>query len=112
MINEHLEDAMNAALDQEDENQITAYIVELHIDANFHPKIRNMLRKHEKIWNILLGKITATSHLINPIPGSHPLRSSPSSVVRKTHRASINSVRWNITSTTVLKAQRDAMLSV
>ena len=69
LINKHLEDARNAAVDQSDEVPITADNVELHVDENFHPQIRNMLRKHEKIWEGRLGKITATTHRIELIPG-------------------------------------------
>jgi len=77
LINKHLEDARNAAVDQSDDTPITADNVELHVDKKYHPKIRKMLRKHEKIWEGRLGKITATTHRIDLIPGARPFKSAP-----------------------------------
>ena len=77
LINKHLEDARNAAVDQTDETPITADNIELHVDEEFHPKKRKMLRKHESLWDGRLGQISATTHRIDLIPGARAFKSAP-----------------------------------
>lgn len=50
LINEHLADAREADLEEQEEEKITAVNVTLGVDEQLHQKIRNIIHKHEYLW--------------------------------------------------------------
>lgn len=62
----------------EDEKPVVADYIELSdVDKVLHQRIRDMLRKHENIWNNRLGHINVAEHEIDLKNGANPFSSFP-----------------------------------
>ena len=60
-----------------DEKPMTADDIELDIPVEKEKDVRDMLRKHEKIWNGELGAINVTDMRIDLVPDAKPFKSAP-----------------------------------
>ena len=60
-----------------DEKHMTADDIELDIPVEKEKDVRDMLRKHEKIWNGELGAINVTDMRIDLVPDAKPFKSAP-----------------------------------
>lgn len=77
VINEYMKDKKSNNMES-DENPTTADDIDLgDVDKRHHKAIRNMLRKHEKMWSGQLGEITVTEHHIDLVKGARPFKSHP-----------------------------------
>ena len=56
--NKDLADAREAEHGQVEERPITADTVELSVEKAYHPKIRDILRKHECLWAVSYTHLT------------------------------------------------------
>lgn len=74
LINKHIADGRNAAVEQSTEAQITANNVERHINRKHHPKIPALLKKYQKICEGKVAKTEATTHHIDLIPEARPFK--------------------------------------
>ena len=61
----------------DDEKVVTAEEIELNVPNEEEEKVRNMLRKHEKILSEKLGDINVTQMRIDLKPDAKPFKSPP-----------------------------------
>ena len=77
LINKHLADLRESHM-KEDDTPMTAEDIDLsEVPAQYHEKIRTMLKKHETMWSGKLGDIKIAEHSIDLKEDAKPFRSAP-----------------------------------
>lgn len=77
LINQYLADSRNSHMNEE-EKPVTAEDIELsEVEQKYHPRIREMLKRHEAMWNGRLGEIKVAEHAIDLKEGAKPFKSAP-----------------------------------
>ena len=77
IINQHLADDRESHMDQDDKPATADDIPLTGVPPELETRVRDMLRKHEKMWSGELGNITTTEHPIDLVPNARPFKSPP-----------------------------------
>ena len=83
-IKKHLAVVSQSEHGQVEDKSITDDTVKLGVERTYHPEIREMLRRHECLWDGKTGEINITQHSIDLIPGARPFKSAPYRAGQKT----------------------------
>ena len=97
VINRHLSDERQKHL-EDNEKPITADEMELDVIEDFEEDVRNMLRKHSRLWTGKLGQINAADMHIDVVPDAKPFMSAPYRVGPKTRQLEQNEINRKLTS--------------